>query len=335
MMLTHKTLRRCASSLSPSAATASAWRSQPFTYTKAIVRALPSTFSAQALRRDPSGTPSPEVAAKQHAEYVRQLSALIPNVVSLPAEDKLPDSVFVEDTCVAIGDTAVICRMSAASRRGEVATVETALKSLGIRTITMQAPAFLDGGDVLFTGSELFVGVGHRSNRAAVAFLQAAFPFLTVTAVPLPPFCAPAGGSHSSYTFARHNRSRRSLASVTRGSAVKKPSTPTSSEVLPLHLKSAVTAISPHVLAVADTDAGRSIAYLLECVSRHPLEFIEVPEPACNVLAINGHFIHQQNEACRDAIDVFEQVGLPHIGVDTSEMAKVDGALTCCSILLH
>ena len=45
------------------------------------------------------------------------------------------------------------------------------------------ADALCDGGDVLFTGREIFVGLSRRTNEAGVLSLQKAFPQYPVNAV--------------------------------------------------------------------------------------------------------------------------------------------------------
>ena len=60
-----------------------------------------------------------------------------------------------------------------------------ALRGLGYTVCDAPAGARLDGGDVLFTGAELFVGLSSRSNARGAEALAAAFPGVPVTAVPL------------------------------------------------------------------------------------------------------------------------------------------------------
>ena len=47
----------------------------------------------------------------------------------------------------------------------------------------MTEPAEMDGGDVLFTGREFFVGLTSRTNKEGVESLAKAFPKYPVTAV--------------------------------------------------------------------------------------------------------------------------------------------------------
>jgi dimethylargininase len=58
-----------------------------------------------------------QVARAQHHEYVQALKHLGCNVIELPAESELPDSVFVEDTAFILPELAVITRPGADSRK--------------------------------------------------------------------------------------------------------------------------------------------------------------------------------------------------------------------------
>lgn len=89
-------------------------------FTHAVVRAVPESLAKEALR-----TGSLEVdllkAQKEHDEYVSVLKHRLGlEVVELPADETLPDCVFVEDAAVVCGDTALITRPGAESRRKEV-----------------------------------------------------------------------------------------------------------------------------------------------------------------------------------------------------------------------
>jgi hypothetical protein len=162
------------------------WITQPFTYKRAMVRQLAPTFAADALRMSPSIVPiDQQRALQQHAKYVEALRNIGLDVVEIPAADGCPDSVFIEDTAVVIGRTALITRPGHESRRPETAGPAEALARLGYNLVEMAAPARLDGGDVLFTGRELFVGLSHRTNRQGAVALAAAFPGVAVTPVPL------------------------------------------------------------------------------------------------------------------------------------------------------
>lgn len=51
------------------------------------------------------------------------------------------------------------------SRRGEAVAMEAMMKQLGLEVVKMTEPGFMDGGDVLFTGREFFVGLSTRTNQ--------------------------------------------------------------------------------------------------------------------------------------------------------------------------
>jgi dimethylargininase len=107
------------------------------------------------------------LAIAEHDAYEAALVQLGVNVRRLPAEPDLPDAVFVEDTAVVLDDVAVITRPGAESRRPETRTVEQALA--GHRPLVrIEAPATLDGGDVLVAGRTVYVGLSLRTSRDAV-----------------------------------------------------------------------------------------------------------------------------------------------------------------------
>src|SRR3954452_24961563 len=69
-------------------------------------------------------------ARAQHQEYERALESLRCTVRRLPADDSMPDSVFIEDTAVVLPEIAVITCPGAESRRLEVSAVAAALEPL-------------------------------------------------------------------------------------------------------------------------------------------------------------------------------------------------------------
>ena len=106
-------------------------------------------------------------ASQQHHGYEACLAKLGLSIIPLEPEHALPDAVFVEDTAVVVDEIAVIARPGAASRRPEVESVARALsryRPLG----WIQAPATLDGGDVIHAGRKLFVGASTRTNAEGI-----------------------------------------------------------------------------------------------------------------------------------------------------------------------
>ena len=111
------------------------------------------------------------LAVEQHHRYRLLLQSLGCEVVSLPADDAFPDCVFVEDTAIVFEEIAVITRPGAESRRGEIDVIAEALAPY--RPLAhIEAPATIDGGDVLVLDDRIYVGMSERTNEAALEQLR-------------------------------------------------------------------------------------------------------------------------------------------------------------------
>jgi dimethylargininase len=128
-----------------------------------------------------------DLADEQWDAYVDALTDNGWTIVEVEAAPDLADSVFIEDTVVIFGHTAVITSPGAESRRGETEQVETAIRALGLRIERISLPGTLDGGDVLKIGSTVYVGRGGRTNGEGIRQLRALVSRLgfTVVAVPI------------------------------------------------------------------------------------------------------------------------------------------------------
>src|SRR5262245_12038349 len=84
----------------------------------------------------------------------------------------MPDSVFVEDTAVALNELAVITRPGAASREAETARVTKALSAFRPLKF-IRPPATLEGGDVMCVDRTLYAGLSARTNLEGVEQLRA------------------------------------------------------------------------------------------------------------------------------------------------------------------
>jgi dimethylargininase len=127
-----------------------------------------------------------DLAAAQHEAYRAALAELGFTILQLEAQPDLPDSVFVEDAAVVLEELAIITRPGAPARRPETVSIAEALAPVR-RLAHITAPGTLDGGDVLWLGSRLFVGQSGRTNADGIRQLRALVePFgYTVTAVPV------------------------------------------------------------------------------------------------------------------------------------------------------
>ena len=149
------------------------------------MRLVPDSFGGCVTRRPPDPPLDPGLARRQQEDYRARLEEGGFEVVLLPADEAHPDCAFVEDTAVVVGEAALITRPGHPSRRGEVGPVAEAL-ARRVSVSVMEAPATLDGGDVLRVGRRLFVGVSERSNAAGRAALEHFAAPLGMEVLPVP-----------------------------------------------------------------------------------------------------------------------------------------------------
>ena len=150
---------------------------------RALVR-RPSPHLADGLVTHISRQPlDVDLAGRQWDAYVAALADAGWGIVEVPPAPDHPDSVFIEDTMVLWGDTAVIARPGAPERTGEVAAAADIIAGLGFRTVAITEPATLDGGDVLKIDDTMYVGVGGRTTESACEQLA---EHLDATVVPVP-----------------------------------------------------------------------------------------------------------------------------------------------------
>ncbi|CAN5333504.1 hypothetical protein BH09ACT5_BH09ACT5_14060 [soil metagenome] len=127
-----------------------------------------------------------ELADAQWEAYVATLESEGFETVAVPPSDEHPDSVFVEDTIVIFGGTAVITRPGAESRRTEPDALRPLARRLGYAVRAIEGPGTLDGGDVLKVGTTVYVGRGGRTNAEGIAQLREIVAPLGYRVVPVP-----------------------------------------------------------------------------------------------------------------------------------------------------
>jgi dimethylargininase len=110
-------------------------------------------------------------ALRQHLNYQQLLRSLGVEIVEIPPDDDSPDSCFIEDTALVLDRLAIITRPGSEARRRELEAVQAKLAEYR-KIVRMEAPATLDGGDVLRIGASLFVGITRRTNHEAVEWLR-------------------------------------------------------------------------------------------------------------------------------------------------------------------
>jgi dimethylargininase len=152
----------------------------------AITRAVSPALNRCELSWLPREEIGLDKAIAQHHAYEQCLRDLGAEVISLPPEPDLPDSMFVEDPAVVVPEMAIITRMGAESRRREAESLAPVLARY--RPLRyLREPATLEGGDVLRIGKTLFVGRSQRTNAEGIKQLVAELgPFgYSVLSVPL------------------------------------------------------------------------------------------------------------------------------------------------------
>uniref|UniRef100_UPI00358F8998 N(G),N(G)-dimethylarginine dimethylaminohydrolase 1-like n=1 Tax=Myxine glutinosa TaxID=7769 RepID=UPI00358F8998 len=268
-------------------------------YTHAVVRAVPGSLQHHALR-DPGSAPVDLAKAqRQHGVYVgilRQKLGL--QVIEVPADESFPDSVFVEDVAVVCGDTVLVTRPGVPSRRAEAAAIQPVLEELKLRIVEMKdETAMLEGGDVLFTGREFFVGLSQRTNQRGAEILADTFKDFAVSTVPVT-------GS--------------------------------------LHLKSFCSMGGPDLLVIGSSEHAQKALRTMQQLTDHHYDKLTVPDDfAANCLFVRpggkSHaLVLRSAEDYPESIKAFEKLkDYTLIPTSISELSKVNGALTCCSILVN
>jgi dimethylargininase len=130
----------------------------------AIVRPPGPNF-ADGLTTVDLGKPSFERALAQHELYCQALAECGVALTRLSADLRHPDSTFVEDAAVLTARGAILTRPGAASRAGEVASIEAALAPFFPTFERIVSPGTLDGGDICEAGDHYFIGVSRRTNE--------------------------------------------------------------------------------------------------------------------------------------------------------------------------
>jgi dimethylargininase len=141
-----------------------------YEFTRAITR-KPAPGVIHGLRAEDSGDPDFAQMLLDHADYVANLQQAGAAVTELPALEKFPDSVFVEDVALCLPEVAVLMRPGAPSRAGEVAQMAPVLRDMFEQVIALEGPGFIEGGDILVTSTEILVGRSARTDSAGIAEL--------------------------------------------------------------------------------------------------------------------------------------------------------------------
>lgn len=133
-------------------------------FTKAIVR-IPAANFAEGLTTVDMGTPDFDKTIEQHRRYCEALEQCGLALTHLEADEKHPDSTFVEDVAILTEHGAILTLPGADSRAGEVRNIKTALSEFYPEWAEIIAPGTLDGGDICEAGKHFIIGISLRTNQ--------------------------------------------------------------------------------------------------------------------------------------------------------------------------
>jgi len=133
-------------------------------FTRAIVRRPGGSFT-EGLTSANLGKPSLSRALEQHDAYIAAFEQCGLDVTVLPADERYPDSTFIEDTAILTPQVAIITNPGAASRNGEKYITRPAVEEFYPEVVEIEPPGTLDGGDVLAVNNHLYIGLTARTNE--------------------------------------------------------------------------------------------------------------------------------------------------------------------------
>ena len=111
------------------------------------------------------GKPDYGIAIKQHDAYVEALRFCGVEVTVLQANERFPDSCFVEDVAVCTKKFAVITNPGVSSRKGEEKEIIEVIKKYYNDLEYIKEPGTLEGGDVMMVKDHFYIGLSKRTNK--------------------------------------------------------------------------------------------------------------------------------------------------------------------------
>jgi dimethylargininase len=294
-------------------------------FTQAIVRP-PSRSFAAGLTTAELGAPDDQRALEQHAAYCATLEQCGLQLIWLAADERYPDSCFVEDAAIVFdalpdgratardaavisstdytdnadtesddprvaGKQAILTRPGALSRQGEVVSMRSELARLFPSLCEIRSPGTVDGGDICEAGTHFFIGISERTNEEGARQLA---EILTKH-----------GCTFSFVDIGTHVQDARATSL--------------------LHLKSGVAYLGNRTLVVTEALAHREEFRNYDMIQVEPGE-----EYAANCIEVNGRVLIAAGHP-RFAAKL-RDLGYETIALDMSEFQKMDGGLSCLSV---
>ncbi len=137
----------------------------------AVVRKVSQKFQ-YGLTTSNLGKPDYNTAITQHSNYIEAMKKCGLNVRILEADDRFPDSTFVEDTAVVNKDFVVISNLGAPTRKGEEKDIKKVMEEFCDDIKSIEKPGTLEGGDVMKVENEYFIGISKRTNKKGALQLK-------------------------------------------------------------------------------------------------------------------------------------------------------------------
>ncbi len=141
---------------------------------RALMRAVPESFSKALAKYFGSGPTDIALAKKQHAAYAQALLDCGLEVTILPADENHPDCIFVEDQAIIVDGHVLLPLPGHPSRVAEQPPIADFLSRQlnGFQVCGMFGDARMDGGDILRLGNIFFVARSERTNDAGIETLR-------------------------------------------------------------------------------------------------------------------------------------------------------------------
>lgn len=281
-------------------------------FSNAIVRPPGAKFG-EGLTTVDMGEPNQARALKQHATYCEALELCGLTLTRLEADERFPDSTFVEDTAVIVGGhandrasdieakqaltngrapgaatstmRAILTRPGASSRAGEVESIAAVLSRFFPELHSVQEPGTLDGGDICEAEDHFFIGVSERTNDAGAEQLAKLLALYGYT---------------SSFVDIRGMKNI-------------------------LHLKSGLAWLGDNRLAVIDALADHKDFRHYELVRVNAGE-----QYAANCVRVNDYVLVAAGYP--EFEGTLQDLGYKTLAVEMTEFQKMDGGLTCLSL---
>lgn len=102
-----------------------------------------------------------------------------------------------------------------------------------------------------------------------------------------------------------------------------------------LHLKSMMTMVGRDIIAVGGSDASKTAWNEIQKKAKYQYKkFMVLEDKAANCLFVNNTLVHLPASEIPSSYDLFKQFPGRKVELENSELYKVDGCLSCLSILM-